>query len=148
MNVVRGINFSVRDENLHAKGGAWSFKYKLRNLNLSNEDKIKLELNIRQSSDLLFQHETEIIKMMFSQGEIKGITAHQLECFVKSRINECLKELGYDKEYDVTYNPISEWFYKGINDYTFNDFFSGLGNQYHRQWNELDFVWKVKELND
>ena len=94
MNVVRGINFSVRDENLHAKGGAWSFKYKLRNLNLSDDDKIKLELNIRKSSDLLFQHEVEIIKMMFSQGEIKGITAHQLECFVKSRINECLKELG------------------------------------------------------
>jgi hypothetical protein len=47
--------------------------------------------------------------------------------------------------YEVSYNPISEWFYKGINDYQFNDFFSGTGNQYHRNWDETAFVWKGKE---
>lgn len=25
LNIVRGINFSVRDENLHSVGGAWCF---------------------------------------------------------------------------------------------------------------------------
>jgi len=29
MNVVRGLNFSVRDENIHSVAGAWSFKHKL-----------------------------------------------------------------------------------------------------------------------
>jgi ribonucleotide reductase beta subunit family protein with ferritin-like domain len=32
-NVVRGINFSVRDENLHSLAGAWAFKLKVQELN-------------------------------------------------------------------------------------------------------------------
>jgi ribonucleotide reductase beta subunit family protein with ferritin-like domain len=153
MNVVRGINFSVRDENMHSTGGAWAFKYKLEQLKqeLSPEafelHKIAIEAQVRLVAQKLYEHECQIIAKLFEQGEIKGITAHQLENFVQSRVNECLKQLGFAKEYDVKYNPISEWFYKGINDYTFNDFFSGLGNQYHRSWDSADFIWK-KETNE
>ena len=139
MNIVRGINFSVRDENLHYKAGAWSFKQKLQKS--SQRDKVVIKDAILVLSDLIYQHECKIIEMMFEKGDIKGITKHQLENFVQSRINECLKELGYSKVYDVKYNPIAEWFYKGINDYQFNDIFSGIGNQYHRNWSEQDFKW-------
>jgi ribonucleotide reductase beta subunit family protein with ferritin-like domain len=153
MNIVRGINFSVRDENMHSTGGAWAFKYKLEQLKqtLSPEafelHKLAIEAQVRLVAQKLYEHECQIIAKLFEQGEIKGITAHQLENFVQSRVNECLKQLGFTKEYDVKYNPISEWFYKGINDYTFNDFFSGMGNQYHRSWDSADFVWK-KETNE
>jgi ribonucleotide reductase beta subunit family protein with ferritin-like domain len=153
MNIVRGINFSVRDENMHSTGGAWAFKYKLEQLKstLSPEafelHKLAIEAQVRLVAQKLYEHECQIIAKLFEQGEIKGITAHQLENFVQSRVNECLKQLGFAKEYDVKYNPISEWFYKGINDYTFNDFFSGMGNQYHRSWDSADFVWK-KETNE
>lgn len=151
MNIVRGINFSVRDENMHATGGAWAFKYKLEQLKntLSPEafelHKLAIESQVRLVAKKLYEHECEIIAKLFEQGEIKGITAHQLENFVQSRINECLKQLGFEKEYDVKYNPIAEWFYKGINDYSFNDFFSGLGNQYHRNWDQSAFTWKGKD---
>lgn len=151
MNIVRGINFSVRDENMHATGGAWAFKYKLEQLKntLSPEafelHKLAIESQVHLVAKKLYEHECEIIAKLFEQGEIKGITAHQLENFVQSRINECLKQLGFEKEYDVKYNPIAEWFYKGINDYSFNDFFSGLGNQYHRNWDQSAFTWKGKD---
>ena len=85
---------------------------------------------------------------MFSKGPIDGITEHQLVCFVKSRLNECLSNLGYSKMFEVKYNPIAEWFYKAINSYTFNDFFSGLGSQYHRDWDEEGFTWKIKDNNE
>lgn len=141
MNVVRGINFSVRDENLHAEASAVCFKKKTANY---SQDKLKIiEGKIREVARKLYDHEVEIIGMLFEKGKIEGITSHQLENFVQSRINHCLKQLGFDKEYDVTYNPIASWFYKGINDYQFNDFFSGTGNQYHRNWNETGFTWKV-----
>lgn len=147
MNIVRGINFSVRDENLHSVAGAWAFKHKLKHLNLDAYDlekyKTQLELEVRNVTRKIFEHEKQIIAMLFEKGEIKGITAHQLENFVQSRLNECLKELGFEKEYDVKYNPIAEWFYKGINDFQFNDFFSGMGNQYNRNWDETGFTWKV-----
>lgn len=147
MNIVRGINFSVRDENMHSQGGAWAFKYKLNKLKqeLSPEafelHKLAIESQVREVARKIYEHECQIIAMLFEKGEIKGITAHQLENFVQSRVNECLKNLGFGKEYDVKYNPISDWFYKGINDYTFNDFFSGMGNQYHRNWDSSAFVW-------
>lgn len=147
MNVVRGINFSVRDENLHSTAGAWAFKYKLNKLGkgpLVDAYKENIEQKIRVVARKIYDHECQIIAMLFEKGKIEGITAHQLENFVQSRINECLKQLGFAKEYDVKYNPIAEWFYKGINDYTFNDFFSGMGNQYHRNWDQSAFTWKAQ----
>lgn len=147
MNIVRGINFSVRDENMHAQAGAWAFKYLLEQLkttlspNAYALHKLAIESQVRLVARKIYEHECQIIAMLFEKGEIKGITAHQLENFVQSRVNECLKNLGFNKEFTVTYNPISEWFYKGINDYTFNDFFSGMGNQYHRNWDSSAFVW-------
>jgi hypothetical protein len=43
--------------------------------------------------------------------------------------------------FDVQYDPVSGWFYKGINDFVFNDFFSGMGREYNRNWNEESFNW-------
>lgn len=151
MNVVRGINFSVRDENIHSVAGAWSFKYKMKELEKIYDketlDKYKAEVEgiLREMARKIYEHESLIIAMLFEKGEVKGITAHQLENFVQSRLNECLKELGFDKEYDVKYNPIAEYFYKGINDFQFNDFFTGQGREYNRDWDEAGFTWKGNE---
>ena len=143
MNLVRGINFSLRDENLHAVAGAWCFRHKAKGVSKEHLDAV--EARIIEGAQKIYEHECEIIKMIFEKGPIEGITEKQLVHFVESRINECLKQLGFKKIYDVKYNPIAEWFYKAINDYSFNDFFSGIGNQYHRNWDETAFVWKTAE---
>lgn len=139
MNVVRGINFSVRDEALHSQGSAWAFRHMTKGY--SKEQMQNILERILEVQAKLYEHECQIIKMLFEKGNIEGITAHQLENFVQSRINECMKQLGFDKVYDIKYNPIASWFYKGINDYQFNDFFSGQGREYNRNWDELGFVW-------
>ena len=145
MNVVRGINFSVRDENIHSEASAACFRIKA--LNSSKEDLDAVEQKVREVASKIYEHETQIIAMLFEKGKIEGITAHQLENFVQSRINHCLKQLGFDKMFEVSYNPIGSWFYKGINDYQFNDFFSGTGKEYNRNWSEVDFVWKNDAQN-
>jgi ribonucleoside-diphosphate reductase beta chain len=146
MNIVRGINFSVRDENIHSMAGAWSFKYKLSQLTPEQrefeEDFCKRKL--KRLAEKIYEHECIIIDMMFEKGRIEGITPHQLKCFVQSRINVCMQQLGFDKVYEVEYNPIASWFYKGINNYQYNDFFTGIGNQYHRNWDESQFIWKAQ----
>ena len=139
MSVVRGINFSVKDENLHSLAGAASFKYLAAKQGVNTQDYLD---KFKTIADEILEHEKAIIAILFEKGDIKGITAHQLECFVQSRLNECIKELGFKKVYEIKYDPISEWFYNGINNYQFNDFFTSVGSQYHRQWNETDFVWK------
>ena len=145
MNVVRGINFSVRDENIHSVAGAWSFKHKKSQRNLTPEQEKELHDKIIACAITLYEHEKEIAKMTFEKGKIDGITETQVVHFVESRINECLVQLGYPKMFEVKYNPIAEWFYNGINNYTFNDFFSGMGNQYHRDWDEAGFIWNKGE---
>lgn len=145
MNVVRGINFSVRDENIHSVAGAWSFKLKKQQRNLSDEQEGALYEKVKACALMLYEHEKEIAKMTFEKGKIEGITETQVVNFVESRINECLLQLGYPKMFEVTYNPIATWFYSGINNYTFNDFFSGMGREYSRNWDESAFTWNKGE---
>lgn len=143
MNVVRGINFSVRDENIHSEASAACFR--IKSATASKEELDVVKQKVREVASKIYEHETQIIAMLFEKGKIEGITAHQLENFVQSRINHCLKQLGLEKMFEVNYNPIGSWFYKGINDYQYNDFFAGTGNQYHRNWDETAFTWKGNE---
>lgn len=143
MNVVRGINFSVRDENIHSEAGAKTFVTLLEESNLSKVDKAAIDGAIVAIAETLFEHEEYIINKIFSHGEIEGITKKQLLHFVQSRINMCLRNLGYKNMYDVKYNPIADWFYEGIGGFIFNDTFSGIGNSYVRNWDEEAFVYET-----
>jgi len=140
-NVVRGINFSVRDENIHSTAGAWTFKQYMKESNPSALEKERIHNQIITLVKTIREHEFQIIDMTFSEGDIEGITATQMKHFVESRLNLCMQQLGYPKLYEVDYNPIAKWFYEGINGFTFNDQFSGVGNSYHRQWDETAFLY-------
>ena len=137
--VVRGIDFSVRDENLHCLGGAWL--YNLETSHFSDELKGHFEREVKEYANIIYEHECGIIDLMFANGSIEGITPIQLKHFVESRINLCLSHLGMSKLFEVKYNPIADWFYTSINSYKYNDFFSGVGNEYQRNWAESEFVW-------
>lgn len=143
MNVVRGINFSVRDEHLHAMGGAWAFKKLISQIKLKPQQLQELSTKIQTMSLHVYEHESIIIDMIFEKGDIEGISSTQMKEFVKARINKCLNELNFGNVFDVDEGEfsISEWFYKGINNYHFNDFFAGVGREYTRDWNEEKFVW-------
>lgn len=147
LNVVRGINFSVRDENLHAEGGAWLYRTlkqemedcdRLNTIEMTQSDR---EYLIEKAARELYEHECRIIDMIFEEGKIEGITDVQMKHFVESRINECLKNLDMKPIFKVTWNPIQSWFYDGINAYQFHDFFAGQGREYNRNWDQTAFEW-------
>ena len=142
INVVRGINFSVRDENIHSVAGAWVFKQMLKELQPEESYVAHLHTCINLLAKEIYEHEKEIIAMTFEKGNIDGITAKQMEHFVESRINVCLEQLGLAKMFEVDYNPIAKWFYEGISGFQLNDQFSGVGAQYHRNWDETAFTYK------
>lgn len=147
-NVVRGINFSVRDENLHSLGGARLYRELLQERKIAGELDIAKEWAIKTKLDHtareIAEHEFAIVDMIFEKGDIVGINADDMKTFVKSRINLCLSHLGIEPVFEkAESNPIAEWFYKNINGVQFNDFFAGIGNSYKRSWNEDGFVWKV-----
>lgn len=145
MNLVRGINMSARDENLHAIGGALLFRTLKNESNLTIDEEAKYAAAVLTIADTIREHEHRINEMLFEKGKIEGISLVQMNHFSDSRINLCLEHLGYHAQYKVTYNPIADWFYKGINDYQFNDFFSGIGREYQRDWDEHGFnAWDKK----
>lgn len=136
LNIVRGINFSARDEGLHSEASAWLYRtFHEENGIASNEEVVK------DMARVVREHEHRIVDKIFEKGEIEGITAVQMKHFVDSRINVVMRNLGFTNLYEVKYNPIGDWFYKGINDFTMNDFFSGQGREYKRDWNEGAFEW-------
>lgn len=146
MNVVRGINFSVRDENLHCEGGAWAFKQLLKErLDADSEsvDTVTLTLQLQVVAEELYYHESQIVDMLFSEGDIDGITSTQLKLFVASRLDMCLGNLGIVPVFRPKTNPVGEWFYKDINMVKLNDFFTGIDSSYNRDWNTEGFTWKT-----
>ena len=146
INIVSGINFSVRDENLHCEGGSWAFKQLLSETLDSNPDfDIKaLKSRITAVAENLLEHELHIIDMLFEQGDIEGISKDTLGTFVRSRLDVCLSYLDLDAMYKVESNPIGEWFYKDINMQKFGDFFASVNANYNRNWRERGFLWQNK----
>ncbi len=142
-NVCSGIKFSVRDENLHAQGGAWLFNTLLEEkleAGLLDGKKIEaLRVKIRAAADKLREHEYAIIDKIFEKGEITGINKQQMKDFVDHRVNFCLQTLSIPVE-TIT-SDIGNWFYDQINSVQFHDFFVGVGNEYNRLWTQERFTW-------
>lgn len=141
MNVVRGINFSVRDEALHAVAGAWVFNKLNEQSVIGIERFADIEYEIYKCAEKIRDHEHAINKMIFSKGEIEGYSEENSNSFVDSRINLCLENIGLNSIYSIKHNPISDWFYKGINNYQMVDFFTGQGREYSRDWSAEKFTW-------
>ena len=136
-NVCRGIAFSVRDEHMHADAGAWSFKALAEEVGFKPAVRDKLVA----AAFKLREHEHHIVDMIFSEGEIEGITAKQMKDFVDHRLDLCLNNLGISSVFRPHEVKIANWFYKDINNFSFNDFFAGQGREYTRNWDEKGFAW-------
>ena len=146
-NVVSGINFSARDENLHATGGAWLFTTTLAEYRATVDattyaaERDALVARVREVAAHLCAHELRIVEMLFAHGPIPGIERRDLETFVRSRVDLTLANLGMEPLFEVTDNPVAEWFYPGINGTQFHDFFQVTGNEYNRSIGETEFAF-------
>lgn len=145
ININAGINFSAIDETLHSQAGAWLFRTLLDEAKQNNEINLYQEVlllkELEDTAKVILEHESIIINKIFEKGAIKGITDKQLIHFVESRLDVCLKNLGYKPVFKPNYNPIAEWFYKDIESSTLHDFFSSQGSDYNRSWSETKFTW-------
>ena len=145
ININAGINFSAIDETLHSQAGAWLFRTLLdeakQNNEIDHDQEVQLLQELEDTSKVILEHESVIINKIFEKGTIKGITDKQLIHFVESRLDVCLKNLGYKSIFKPSYNPIAEWFYKDIESSTLHDFFSSQGSDYNRSWSETKFTW-------
>jgi len=131
-NVFTGLSYSVRDEAIHADADSWLFNQFIKEQNIPIESLSEEIIAMGEASLAL---EEKIVDEIFLQGKIEGITDHQLKEFIKSRVNKKLGDIGIGKIHNVTYNPISKWFYKSIGAIEFTDFFDRSPTSYTSNWN-------------
>lgn len=134
MNLVSGINFSARDENLHCQAAAWTFREVLKCSPLTDWEYGMIDSIAAEVESV----ESEIIDMIFSQGEIEGITPDDLKQFVSHRIDYVLGNLGLPNV-GTDGGKVGEWFYKNANSFKANDFFLTQNNEYLRRWHPEQF---------
>jgi ribonucleotide reductase beta subunit family protein with ferritin-like domain len=149
VSVNDGINFSVNDETIHSRAGAWLYRTLLGEAiaagEISREEVERLIRELIETTAVILEHEKIIIGKIFEKGEIRGTSAKQLTHFVESRLDICLKQLGISAQYSPKYNPIASWFYKDLESSTLHDFFRSQGSDYNRNWVEKRFTWVVPE---
>lgn len=133
-NVFTGLSYSVRDENLHANADSWLYNLFIQEYGAKINTE-SLQDEIKKIAHECYLSEEKIIDNIFSKGKIEGITDTQLKNFVKSRVNKKLKDINIDPIYEVTYNPISKWFYRSINQIEMSDFFDRNPTSYNNNWN-------------
>lgn len=137
-NIVSGINFSVRDENLHSEAGAWAYRTAASELGFSKKE---IADEIEYAAMEINRHESEIIDEVFSEGPVDGITPHQCKEFVGQRLDLCLSNLGFDPIFKTTDFTIANWFYDDISGMRSTDHFATLSPNYSRKWNEQKFYY-------
>ncbi len=131
-NGFTGLSYSVRDEALHADADSWLFNTFIKEQGIQVSE---LESEIKSIAEVSYWVEEKIIDEIFAKGKIEGITDVQLKNFVQSRINKKLKDIGIGPIYEISYNPISKWFYKMINAVEMTDFFDRSPTSYNNNWN-------------
>ena len=140
-NIVSGVNFSVRDENLHSEAGAWVFNETLKESEYTLED---IKPRILKAAQDLYEHESLIVDKTFEKGEPPGQSATDLKLFVKHRIDVCLSQLNIEPMFKAEKSDIESWFYDDINGARATDHFATLSSNYSRNWKEQGFKWKPK----
>ena len=117
------------------------FKTLLEESNYNEEQLNALEERLTKAANTIREHEHLICEKVFAKGGMDGITELQLKHFGDSRLNLCFRNFGFKNLYEVKYNPVADWFYRGINSYKLHDLFTRTGSDYNRNWNEEDFAW-------
>ena len=141
-NVVTGLKYSVRDENLHAEAGSWLFNTLVTE---GKADRQKVYEELVPVLKILVAQEDAIIDEMFSKGGIKHMTADHLKTFVRHRTNKKLEDIQMKPIYEVDEgeNPIADWFYDMINAKSMNDFFHNESVEYEETANFTNTTYKV-----
>lgn len=148
-HIVSGIDASCKDENQHSMASAWLFnqtKFEMKELGLLSESDIdKYNAIILNIASKVFEHESRIIDLIFSKGDIRTITKSEMLEFVKNRIDEVLGYLEISPLYSIKQGKVSEWFYNALSAYKYSDFFANQQIQYTRNWNKNKLAFKLEE---
>lgn len=141
---LTGVDYVIQDEQLHGVFATFLHNQYLKELVAADPtfDLYKHTEDCHNVIRSIIAHEDAVINYVYEQdSSINDITADELKAFIRSRANLVLTDMGFIPEYEVSKNPIAEWFYQGINSIKVHDFFAANTTQYRRNWKFDNFSY-------
>ena len=124
------VEYTSREENLHAMIG-------IKIINTIKEEypdlfDEELKKKIMHEAKDAIKYECQIIEWIINGYEHEKLNSNLLKEFIKNRMNESLKQIGYDKVFEVDESVISEtrWFEEQILGNNMTDFFHSRPVEY------------------
>jgi ribonucleoside-diphosphate reductase beta chain len=140
-NLLKGIGqqmkWSVRDESLHSKMGCQLFRHMCEEFPELLEE---AKSDIYTAAKIIMDLEHKFIDKIFEMGDLENLKKNDLKEFITKRINEKLRELGYnpikgtDDYFEFNEKKASEldWFYHLTGGVTHTDFFAMRPTDYSK----------------
>lgn len=127
------VKYTRNEENIHALVG-------IKIINTIREEypelfDEELEDKILEESQEAFKSESKIVDWMVNGIQEKGLNADILKEFIKNRINESLKQIGFKQPFVVDKNLLTDtiWFEEELLGNNMTDFFSSRPVEYSKK---------------
>ena len=127
------VKYTRNEENLHALIG-------IKIVNTIREEypelfDEELEEKIRQEAQEAYKAEAKIVDWMVNGIQEEGLTAEILKEFIKNRINESLKQIGFKTAFDVDKDLLAStvWFDEELLGENATDFFHSRPTSYAKK---------------
>lgn len=136
------IAFSIKDEMLHSESGCWLFKTFINEYPEIWTDDLKRD--IYDAARLTIQLEDDFIDKVFELGDIEGISAKEMKCFIRNRCNQKLVELGLKnnwKNIDKELLKQMDWFSVLSSGVNHSDFFASRVSDYAKGNKDWSKIW-------
>jgi len=126
------VEYTSREEDLHFKAGA-----KIINIIRKEYPELfdqELEDKVLQESEQAVKYECEIIDWILNGYQHEKLNSELLKEFIKNRLNDSLKEIGYKKIFEVNKEIIkkTDWFDEQVLGNNHTDFFSSKPTEYSK----------------
>ncbi|MDA8834680.1 ribonucleotide-diphosphate reductase subunit beta [Candidatus Pelagibacter bacterium] len=136
------ITYSIRDESMHVEAMTKLFREFIQeNIDLWTDDfKAEIYQACREMVDL----EDRFLDLVFEQGDIPGLTKHEMQQYIRYIADRRLLQLGLKPNYEVKDNPLN-WL-DDVLGVEHQNFFEGRATTYMKAGLRGD-VGKVKFAN-
>jgi ribonucleoside-diphosphate reductase beta chain len=149
-NLLKGvgkiIEWSIRDESLHAVAGCYLFRTFISEYPEILTDELKQQ--IYEAARVTVQLEDNFIDRAFEQGSIEGLDPKDLKNYIRFRTNAKLQDLGLKsnwKNVDKESLERLSWFDVLSAGVAVQDFFAGKDTNYSKSVLDFTSVWGNNE---
>lgn len=141
-DVANIISWSIRDESLHSSAGCWLFRTLVSEMQIGKQEMANLENQVGEVAKQIHDMEMMYIDKIFLKEELEGLSKNDMKNFIKHRINQKMRDLGFSDIYkNLPTDTVGAWFNPLNQAVEFVDFFEARSTNYVKGWSFGNINW-------